>query len=54
MTEAELPILDSEPKSGVYVDHDDEPLTPEDVAAGWRLGETIDIDDDNDTGLDKL
>jgi hypothetical protein len=50
----ELPRLDDEPKSGVYVDHDDADLTDDDIAEGQRLGEAIDVEDDDDNGLDKL
>lgn len=48
MTEPVLPILDSPPKSGVFVDHDDVPLTDDDIALGNALGEVIDVDDDDD------
>lgn len=51
MTEAKpLPILDSPPKSGVFVDHDDLELTDDDIALGNALGDVIDVDDDNDDG----
>lgn len=43
-----LPILDEPPKSGVFVDHDDEPLTDDEIALGNALGEVIDVDDDDD------
>lgn len=49
-SEPELPVLDEPPKSGVFVDHDDEPLTAADVALGNALGALIDVDDDNDHG----
>lgn len=51
--EPDLPVLDEPPKSGVFVDHDDEPLTAEDIALGNALGEVIDVidDDDRDGGL---
>ncbi|WP_167760425.1 hypothetical protein [Blastococcus sp. CT_GayMR16] len=44
----ELPVLDQPPASGVFVDHDDEPLTDDDVELGNALGEAIDVDDDDD------
>lgn len=43
-----LPQLDDPPKSGVFVDHDAEPLTEDDIALGNALGEVIDVDDDED------
>jgi hypothetical protein len=43
-----LPELDDLPKSGVFIDHDAEPLTAEDIALGNALGEVIDVDDDDD------
>lgn len=49
-TEPVLKQLDTPPKSGVFVDHDDEPLTADDIAVGNALGEVIDIDDDDDRG----
>ena len=54
MSEPELPILDSPPKSGVYIDHDAVPVSDEDAEIGNRLAEIIDVDDDDDNGLDKL
>lgn len=45
-----LPALDEPPKSGVFVDHDAEPLTEDDIALGNALGEVIDVDDDDDAG----
>lgn len=48
MSDDLLPVLDEEPKTGVYVDHDDAPLTGDDVALGNALGEVIDVDDDDD------
>lgn len=48
--EPELPELDTPPRSGVFVDHDAEPLTPEQIELGNALGEVIAIDDDSDTG----
>lgn len=50
MAEPELPPLDSPPKSGVFIDHDELELTDDDIAAGNLLGERIDIDDDTDNG----
>ena len=49
-----LPILDDEPKSGVYVDHDDLMLSEEEQEEGRRLGRSISVEDDDDNGLDKL
>lgn len=43
-----LPILDSPPKSGVFVDHDDSELTQEEIDLGNALGQVIDVDDDGD------
>jgi len=43
-----LPVLDTPPKSGVFIDHDDAPLTDDDIALGNALGQVIDIDDDDD------
>jgi hypothetical protein len=54
MDEPILPVLDTEPKSGVYVDHDDVPLSEEDAELGRALGEAIDVDVDDDNGLDRL
>lgn len=54
MTEPELPSLDEEPKSGVYVDHDELELTEDDIAAGNALAQVIDVEDDDDNGLDRL
>jgi hypothetical protein len=45
---------DDPPKSGEWVDTDDaiaEP-TEEELAEGQRLGELIDVDDDEDSGAD--
>lgn len=53
-TEPELPVLDEPPKSGIYIDHDAAPLTEDEIALGNALGEVIDVDDDDDNGLDKL
>lgn len=44
----ELPVLDEAPKSGVFVDHDDVPLTDDDIALGNALAAVIDIHDDDD------
>lgn len=48
----ELPPIDDPPKSGVWVDHEEwfGNLTAEEIAEGNRLGQTIDIDDDDDNG----
>jgi hypothetical protein len=46
-----LPVVDTPPKSGVFVDADDMALTPEERDEGNRLGREIDIDDDFDNGL---
>ena len=43
-----LPELDSPPTSGVFIDHDAAPLTPDDIALGNALGAVIDVDDDDD------
>ena len=48
----ELPQVDEPPRSGVFVEHDDLELTPEEVEEGRRFGEAIDPDDDEDSGLD--
>lgn len=48
--EPELPALDSPPKSGIFIDHDDAELTDDEIALGNALGEAIDVDDDNDDG----
>lgn len=45
-----LPILDEPPRSGVFIDHDAEPLADEEVALGNALGEVIDVHDDGDAG----
>lgn len=44
-----LPILDEPPRSGVFVDHDDEQLTDDDIALGNALGVVIDTEDDDDS-----
>lgn len=54
MTEPDLPTLDTPPKSGVFIDHDDAPLTDDDVAVGNALGEVIDAADDDDNGAGLL
>lgn len=46
----ELPAVDQPPKSGVFVDPDDTPLSDAEIAAGNALGAAIDIDDDEDAG----
>jgi hypothetical protein len=56
MTEPEpeiLPELDEPPKN--YIDPHDvlEQATAEDIEKGVRLGQQIDPDDDEDTGLDQ-
>ncbi len=48
-----LPVLDEEPKDGVYRHLEDRPPTAEEIAAGLALGEAIDVDDDTDNGLDR-
>lgn len=47
----ELPVLDEEPK-GDFIDIENffEDITEEEIAEGNHLGETIDTDDDDDTG----
>lgn len=49
-----LPVLDSPPRSGVFVDHDDLVLTSQDIERGNELGDLIDVDDDDNNGLDLL
>lgn len=51
LEDRDLPVLDEPPRSGVFIDHDDAPLTDEDIALGNALGDVIDIDDDDDNGL---
>lgn len=48
-----LPALDTPPSAGVWVEHTDLALTDDDVAEGNTLGESIDVDDDHDNGLDR-
>lgn len=48
-----LPVVDDEPKSGIYVDHDEIAVTDNEAAEGNAQGNTIDIDDDDDNGLDE-
>lgn len=43
-----LPTLDRPPTSGVFVGHDDDDLTDDDIALGNALGQVIDVDDDTD------
>jgi hypothetical protein len=50
MSDQMLPELDTEPSSGVYIEHDDLTPTEEEIAEGNRMGETIDWDDDDDNG----
>jgi hypothetical protein len=48
---------DKPPRSGSWVDlHDDvlEQITPEEIDAGERLNELIDVDDDDDNGLQHI
>ena len=48
---------ESPPSSGSWLDpHDDalDGLSPDEAAAGERLGELIDLADDDDTGLQYL
>jgi hypothetical protein len=49
----DLPILDDEPKDGEYRHLEDQPLTDEEIADGNTLGESIDVDNDNDNGLEQ-
>lgn len=49
----QLPVVDTPPRSGVFVDFDDEGLTPEQREEGNRLGREIDIDDDFDNGMNR-
>jgi hypothetical protein len=56
MTEPENTVLpaDDPPRSCAWVDSEDDVLaqpTEEELEAGKRLGESIDTDDDEDTGL---
>ena len=45
-----LPAVDSDPDEW----HDEHPdATEEEIVVGNRLGETIDVDDDEDNGLDR-
>ena len=46
----DLPVVDEPPRSGVFVEHDELELTDAEIAEGNRLGETIDPDDDEDSG----
>lgn len=48
----ELPIVDDDPKSGVFVDSEEFFVSPteDEVADGNHLGTTIDISNDADTG----
>lgn len=45
-----LPEVDTPPKSGVWVDPEEWEVTDEEVEHGNRLGETIDVNDDEDAG----
>lgn len=47
---ADLPAVDTPPRSGVFVEHDELVLTEEEIAEGNALGEEIDVDDDDDNG----
>lgn len=47
----ELPAIDEEPQSGVYIDHDTIPLTDDEAVEGNEQGEKVDVDDDEDNGL---
>ena len=42
---------DEPPSDGVWRDWDGAQLDPETVAAGNALGQSIDVDDDEDSGL---
>lgn len=48
---ADLPVLDDEPDEW-GPDHDDLVPTDEEIEKGNRLGEEIDVDDDDDNGLE--
>jgi hypothetical protein len=50
--QAALPAVDTEPKSGVYIDHDTLELTEAEIVEGNRQGDVVDIEDDDDNGLD--
>lgn len=48
---------DEPPRSGTWLDSEDEVLaniTADEIAAGERLRELIDVDDDDDSGLQYL
>lgn len=47
----DLPAIDEPPKSGVFIEHDDLIPTDDEIDEGNRLGEEIDVDDDEDNGL---
>ncbi|MCI0679656.1 MAG: hypothetical protein L0Z63_11535 [Actinobacteria bacterium] len=46
-----LPEVDTPPKSGVYVDHDEHPITVSEVIRGALIRVKIDPEDDFDNGL---
>ena len=46
-----LPEVDTPPKSGTWAEEHPRP-TLEEIAAGNHLGRAIDVDDDDDNGLD--
>jgi hypothetical protein len=52
-TEEVLAELDDLPKGGAWADEHPE-LTDDEVEAGERLGRSIDVDDDDDNGLQLL
>lgn len=52
MNPDELPQLDTPPTSGVFVEHHDLRLTPEEAEQGDVVGSLISVEDDDDNGLD--
>lgn len=46
-----LPAIDTPPTNGVYVEHDDLVLTPQEAHRGNYLGFRIKTNNDDDNGL---
>lgn len=46
-----LPEVDDPPRSGVFIDPEEFVPTAEEIAEGNRLGQVIDVDDDEDNGV---
>jgi hypothetical protein len=46
----QLPIVDGPPRNGRFIEHYELGLTPKEVADGNALGESIDLDNDEDAG----